>query len=263
MNKTCEIFIKGIILSLVPAGLTLLGTIDTLNVLQAKGYIGAAINIQNVKDTCSILGVVMTFLLLTRNVIKHEVEENKYRCQSRQLIKYNKDILINALAEYLGKEYCNIDIRIFVPKKTWIWRIGHIFYKKMPLKFCIKNIEGLAEAGVTNNLKFQVEPPSKVQGLVGECYQQRKIVYDDNLETTNSTGYNLTDYQKSKTNHLKFILVCPVFKETEIEAVVAFDCKHEIKIQEQEDKFIKAVLNYTQQLHEYVPELFKCKGGII
>lgn len=127
---------------------------------------------------------------------------------------------------------------------------------------CIKNIEGLADAGVTNNLKFQVEPADSIQGLVGECYQRRTIVYDDNLEVTNDQEYNLADYQKSKTNDLKFILVCPVFQEEVVEAIVAFDCKHDIKINGQEDKFTKAVLNYTQQLHEYVPELFKSKGGI-
>lgn len=250
------------LLSLIPAVFTLLGTINFLDNLQAAGYIGEAVNIQNTKDICSIIGVVSTFLFLTTGMISHELEEQKYKRQSQQLIKYNKDILINALSEYLGKEYCNIDIRIFVPRKTILWRVGHHFKRNMSLHFCIKNIDGLADAGVTNNLKFQVAPAEKAQGLVGVCYKERKIIYDDNLENTNDSEYNLTDYQKSKTNDLKFIIVCPVFKETEIEAIVAFDCKHEIKINQQEDKFIKAILNYTQQLHEYVPELFKCKGGI-
>lgn len=262
MKKTCAILFKGVLLSFIPAMCTLLGTVTVFDKLQANGYIGKAVDVQAMKDIFSIAGVVLTFLLLTTNMIIHEIEEGKYKRQSQQLIKYNKDILLNTLSEYLGKEYCNIDIRIFVPQKTLIWRIGHKFNRKIPLKFCIKNIEGLANAGVTNNLKFQVEPEEYSQGLVGACYQQRKIVYDDNLQETNDSQYNLTDYQKSKTSDLKFILVCPVFEENDIEAIVAFDCKHEIKIAPEEDKFIKAILNYTQQLHEYVPELFKSKGGI-
>lgn len=263
MRKTVAIGVKGILFSLVPATFTLLGTIKALDWLQKQGYIGSAVNIQVVKDVCSMLGIFTTFIFLTSNVIIHEIEEDKYKTQAKQLIKYNKDILTSALSEYLGKEYCNIDIRIFVPYKTVWWRIAHLFNKNMPLQFGIKNIEGLAEAGVTNNLKFQVSPQDKVQGLVGECYQQRKMIYDDNLQETNDKDYNLTDYQISKTNDLKFIIVCPVFSEArDIVAIVAFDCKHEIKINTKEDKFSNAILNYTQQLYEYVPELFKSKGGI-
>jgi len=264
MRKIINIIIKGFLFSFIPALFTLLGTIDTFNWLQENKYIGSAVNIQYLKDSCSIIGIFMTFILLTSNVIIHEIEEERYKNQAKQLLKYNKDIFINALSEYLGREYCNIDIRIFVPRKTICWRIAHHFNKDFPLLFSIKNVRGLADAGMTNNLSFQVYPENSIQGLVGECYQQRKIIYDDNLQETNNTQYNLTDYQKSKTSDLKFIIVCPVFgNEKDIEAIVAFDCKHSIKIEKTNDKFINAILNYTQQLHEYVPELFKSKGGII
>ena len=263
MKKIFGIIIKGLLFSFIPAIFTLFGTIDAFDRLQKAGYIGNAIDVQNLKNICSVLGVILTFLLLTKNLISHEIEEEKYKKQAKQLLKYNKDILVSALSEYLGKEYCNIDIRIFVPQKSICWYIGHAFDKNIPLKFKIKNIEGLADAGITNNLSFQVSPEEGAQGLVGECYQQRKIVYDENLQETNDTGYNLTDYQKSRTNDLKFIIVCPVFgNEKDIDAIVAFDCKHDIKIHDHEDKFINAILNYTQQLHEYVPELFKKEGGI-
>lgn len=263
MKKTLTIIIKGIIFSFIPALFALLGTNNTFSDLQLAGYIGQAVNIDKLKNWCSLIGVILTFALITVNLIAHEMEEEKYKRQSKQLLKYTKDILLNTLAEYLGKEYCNIDIRIFVPYKNLYWKIGHYFNKNISLKFCIKNIEGLADAGLTENLKFKVTPADCAQGLVGECYQQRKMVYDDNLQETNETEYNLTDYQKSKTKDLKFIIVCPIFSEKmDIDAIVAFDCKHDIKINEHEDKFTNAVLNYTQQLHEYVPGLFKGKGGI-
>lgn len=117
---------------------------------------------------------------------------------------------------------------------------------------------------MTKGLKFQVCPSEKMQGLVGECYNKGKIVFDDNLKKTNSELYNLTEYQIHKTNDLKFIIVCPVFsEEKEIISIVAFDCKHEIKLEKSNDNFINAILNYTQQLYEYVPELMKCEGGIL
>ena len=262
MKRTLGIVIKSVIFSLIPAVAVVLGSSTVVADLQSAGYLGQAVDVGNIKNICTVSGAVLTFFLLTLNLAIHEIEEEKYKERSRQLIAYNKNILVSALSEYIGRDYCNIDIRIFVPRKTICWRIGRIFKKDVTLTFCIKNIEGLADAGITNNLKFQVEPKNKVQGLVGECYQQRKIIYDDNLVETNSTYYNLTECQMQKTNDLKFILVCPVFgHENDVDAIVAFDCKHELKIDDQNDKFINAVLNYTQQLHEHVPDLFKSKGG--
>lgn len=264
MKKFSKILIKGFLLSFIPALFTLLGTIDILDRLQKNQYIGSAVNIQNIKDWCSIIGLVLTFIFLTISLIIHEIEEERYKTQSKQLLKYNKDIFTNAITEYLGREYCNIDIRIFVPNKPISWKIIHFFNKDYPLKFIIRNFDGLAEAGMTNNLSFQVSPKDSAQGLVGDCYQKRKIIYDDNLQETNDTSYNLNDYQKSKTHDLKFIIVCPLFENgKDIKAIVAFDCKHKIKIEKKNDKFIDAILNYTQQLYEYIPELFKSKGGII
>lgn len=264
MKKAIAIIIKGVLLSLIPTLLTLFGTLNVLDELQKNQYIGSAVNVKIIKDWCSIIAAIISFILLTSNLIFHEFEEERYKKQAKQLLKYNKDIFINAVTEYLGREYCNIDIRIFVPQKTICWKILHLFNKDYPLKFCIKNIDGLADVGMTNNLSFQVSPEKSVQGLVGECYQKRKIIYDDNLQETNDKSYNLTDYQKNKTNDLKFIIVCPIFENgKDIKAIVAFDCKHDIKIQKNNDKFVNAILNYTQQLHEYIPELFKSKGGII
>lgn len=263
MKKTSTIITKEIFASLLPAICSVLGSNNILEYLQKEGYIGENIDIEFVKNCFVIAGIALTFILLTVNLIMREISEEKYKKQSQQLIKYNKDILINALAEYLGIEYCDLNIRIFVPDKSIYSKIKRLFIKNTPLWFHIKNIEGLAEPGVTNNLKFKVLPSCDQEGLVGECYNHKKMVYDDNLEVTNDLDYNLNEYQKSKTKGLKFIIVCPTFsKDKEIDAIVAFDSKNHIKVVN-EDKFTTAILNYTQQLHEYVPELFKPKGGLM
>ena len=64
-------------------------------------------------------------------------------------IKSHYCIYISIFVKSLGKEYCNIDIRIFVPEKTLWWKVKYLFNKNVPLLFSIKNIEGLAEAGLT------------------------------------------------------------------------------------------------------------------
>lgn len=263
-KKTSLIIIKGVIFSLVPALCSILGSSDILNELQNAGYIGPNVIISKLKNVFIVAGILLTFVLLTVNIIIAEIEENKYKKQARQLIKYNKDILVSTLSEYLGKEYCDLNIRIFVPYKNISWMLGKVFPRYSKKWYCIKNEEGIAEAGITNNLKFLVEPFDKRQGLVGECYFQRKMVYDDNLESTNDVEYNLSEYQVNKTRNLKFIIACPTFsKDKDIDAIVAFDSTNTIKLENGNDKFTDAILNYTQQLHEYVPELFKPKGGFL
>ena len=92
-----------------------------------------------------------------------------------------------------------------------------------------------------------------------------KMVYDDNLIQSNSTDYHLSEYQINKTNDLRFIIVCPIFSENgDVIAIIAFDSKNDIKVtQENKEALSDLILNYTQQLYEKVPELFKAKGGLL
>ena len=91
------------------------------------------------------------------------------------------------------------------------------------------------------------------------------MVYDDNLIQSNSTEYHLSEYQINKTNDLRFIIVCPIFAENgDVVAIIAFDSKNDIKVtRENKEALSDLILNYTQQLYEKVPELFKAKGGLL
>lgn len=265
MKDTKEIFVKGIIFSLAPAICNFLGSTGALDWAQSKKYIGVSIDVEMIKMLFFLASILLTFGLLTFNLIVSELNESKFRKQSSDLIKYTKEIMITTLAQKLGREYCDINIRIFVPKKSLLWKLLHVLKKDKNLFFYIKNIEGLADAGVTDNLKFRVKPTEQRQGLVGECFSTRKMVYDDNLIESNETEYNLTEYQINKTNDLRFIIVCPTFSENgEIDAIVSFDSKNNIKItRENQDILTNLILNYTQQLHEKIPDLFKGKGGAL
>jgi len=259
MKSTKNIIIKDVIFSLIPALCNVLGSTNIIDWAKGRQYIGANVNDEYVKTVFTVLGIFLTFALLTANLIIVETRENIHRKQATELMKYTKEIMVAALAKSLGKEYCDINIRIFVPQKTIWTKLKNVFKKKKDLYFCIKNIDGLAEVGVTNNLKFRVLPESEKEGLVGECFSLRKMVYDDNLVVSNETDYNLSEYQKNKTNDLKFIIVCPTFSEDgTIDSIVAFDSKNEIKVtNENQEALSNLILNYTQQLHEKVSELFK------
>ena len=257
MKRLRTIWFKGIICSLFPALCTWIGQSDILLELQKKQYIGVNINVSFFKDAFAFLGVVLTFLLLTCPLIKAELDERKYHLQRDRLIKNNKQIFLNVLSKTLGREKCGIDIRIFVPQNKWHNKIKRVINKQEPLYFEIKNMDSLADPGITSELKFEVYP--RQEGLVGKCYQQRTILYDDDLENSNDTKYNLNSYQINKTSDLRFILVCPIMgRDDKIEAIVAFDSKTRIKVTENNKSALRrAILNYTQELHELVPEFFK------
>ncbi|XCP85222.1 hypothetical protein ABXS75_19765 [Roseburia hominis] len=265
MRSIKAILVRGVIFSLIPALFSFLGSTNVLEWAQKQQYVGAGIDVEFLKNAFSFLGISLTFVLLTSNLIMAEIKESIHRRQATELMKYTKEIMVAALTKSLGKEYCDINIRIFVPKRSIWLNLKNFFSKEKELYFCIKNIDGLAEAGVTNNLKFQVLPEADKQGLVGECFSFRRMVYDDNLIISNEKDYNLNDYQKNKTSDLRFIIVCPTFSEDgNIDSIVAFDSKNEIKVtNENQEALSNLILNYTQQLHEKVPELFKARGGIL
>lgn len=263
-KKAKDIVIKGIIFSLIPAFCTYLSQAENmLDWLQKKNYIGTEINLEFVRQCAGILSIIFTFVFLTVPLIIVNLQSSSYKSQRDVLIKNNKEILQTTLKDQLYLDSCKLNIRVFVPYTSLRHKICKWFKIKTKNVYYIKNIEGLAEKDITDNLKFEVYPNK--QGLVGVCYEQKAMLYDDDLENSNETNYNLTHYQIAKTNQLKFILVCPIFSENEeIIAIVSFDSCDKIKIKEDSKEIVrKIILNYTQSLYECIPDLFKAIGGIM
>ena len=264
MTKKRGIVFKGILLSLIPALCTYLSQNENiLSWLQTNNYIGTEINIKIVQHITGILSIFFTFGLLTIPLIISNIQNLTYKTQRDYLIKNYKEIFQNTLKKQLGVENCKLNIRIFVPRVSLWNKICKKLNIDVKSIYCIKNIEGLADKDITDNLKFEVYPNK--QGLVGDCFEQKAIIFDDDLENSNETNYNLTHYQIAKTNQLKFILVCPIFSENEeIVSIMSFDSCDNIKIKDDaKDKIRKLILNYTQSLYECIPEVFKAIGGIL
>lgn len=264
MKRKRNIVVKNLIFSFIPAILTYLSKSDNiLDSMQIKGYIGKNVNIINVKDNLLILSIVLTFFLLTYNIIRIEFDKNYYLEQRNNMLGFNKSIFISALEKSVGIKSMDLDIRIFVPKKTLCNRIVSVFNKGRRLDYYIRNIDILAKPGITNNLKFEVFPIP--QGIVGEAYTSKSMIYDPDLKNTNCTSYNLNQYQINKTNDLRFCLCCPIFNSNgDIISVMSFDSKREIVINKENEKvFMSSFSTFTQSLYEYVPDIFKPKGGIL
>ena len=256
MWKTIKEFIKVLLATLVPSLLTYLANSDYFfQRLIEKRIIGESFNITQAQDVLLVLGIISSVLLLSVNLLISRIQYNKVIEQRDQFLIMNTEILKSALKP-LG--FGDFDIRIFIPEHP-------IFYKILSLKkdvqgkkvFIIKNIQTMAKEGLTKNLQFEVQPHP--QGLVGLCYEQKMICYDDNLENTNTTDYNLDNNQISRTSDLKWSICCPVFNNSEdIVAILALDGKTKMKIEKNQEKAIyDNVVCFSRLLFDASPNLFK------
>lgn len=152
----------------------------------------------------------------------------------------------------------DFDIRIFIPKFPTLYKIADFLrIPNVPRKFVIKNIELIAEPGTTNNLEFEVFPHQ--EGLVGDCYFRKAMVYDDDLETTNSINYNLGQNQITRTSNLKWSICCPVFEDSNtVVAILALDGKTKITIDQRNESALREqLIAFSRLLFDSVPQLFK------
>lgn len=262
MKERTRVIIQVIGFSLIPSILQFLATSDScLDDLQKSNIIGSSVNIVLMKNVLLILSIILSAILLSINLAYEKIENIKVRKQRDLLIKSNKDIFIKALCSQLELDYLDMNIRIFVPYNDRCYIIKSFFAKlfKTDIKkiFVIKNIEYLSESNDMNDLKFEVYP--NAQGLVGQCYKNKSIIYDENLKHKSKTNYNLTQYQKNKICDLEFSLCSPIFNSNDdIIAIVEFDSNERIPITKaNKDVWKIFVTNYCQFIYDYIPDLFK------
>ena len=170
----------------------------------------------------------------------------------------NKHILTSSLGRRFLSDSSSFDIRIFIPKNPLLYKIlDKLHISNFKRKFAIKNIDLIAEQGITKNLQFEVYPNQ--EGLVGLCYKTKSMVYDDDLENTNDKIYQLNQNQISRTSNLKWSICCPVCDKTNsVVAIIALDGKTKITIDEKkEDTLRNELLAFSCLLYDSVPQLFK------
>ena len=266
MNNKKWVVLRVIIITLIPSILTLLAKSNSImDIWQAKGILPfAKDNIPYIKDVLLIIAIVFSSIFLSIRLALVEIEKNNILKQRVCLIRYNKDNFLDVLQNKGLIEHTNVNIRLFVPRKGILTTIKILLNKvllnkvKFTREFIVKNVEGLGNRGKTDNLSFIVYPENRVQGLVGECYNRKMIVYDDDL-CDQDQGYRLTKYQIEKTFDIKFWLCVPLFnKKGEVVSIITFDSTMEIKInKEDKQDWRMAVTNYCQYFNECFLDLFK------
>lgn len=223
-----------------------------------NNILNATVDVNAIQDVCLWVGIAISAIGLSRRLIIAETKHEQVLEERNQLIQMNKDLLSGALTNICTANVMDFDIRIFLPKYPRWYK----FCRKFSLwnckeKFVIKNVDVIAEARTTSKLEFEVFP--NAQGLVGTCYKEAALVYDDNLEVTNSTNYNLTRYQITRTSDLKWCICCPIFDSNDaVVAILALDGRTLIRIDAQnKDVLVNQILTFSNMLYASVPQLFR------
>ena len=260
LKKKIKVILLVIVFTAIPSFLSYVANSTVfLEKLVEKGLIGASINIKEVKDSCLWIGIALSALLLSLNLAITKINLGAIIEQRNALIRMAKSLLTNSLGGNYLSNSSMVDIRIFIPKHPFLYKLSDMLkLTEIHKYFVIKNIDLIAEQGETKSLQFEVSPNPK--GLVGSCYKLKHMVYDDDLEHTNGSElYNLDNIQLSRTSSLKWSICCPVFdKNNEVVAIIALDGKNKITINKvKETEMAKDLIVFSRMMYDHVPQLFK------
>lgn len=257
-TKTLKTLIVTIVFSAIPAFLSYLASSSLIfDKLIQIGFLGETINIPLVQDYCLWIGIAFSAIFLSAKLFCTKQKYSHVLEQRNALIKMNKNILASSLGQRILSNSFAFDIRIFIPKHPFLYKILEKLHIMINKKFIIKNIDLIAEQGTTMGLSFEVFP--KQEGLVGACYSTKAMIYDDDLEHTNCEKYQLKQNQIARTSGLKWSICCPIFDESNVVvAVLALDGKTRIKIDKEKEAMLREeILVFSRMLYDSVPMLFK------
>lgn len=254
-----------VILTIIP-GLSAYLSVNNniLDELQKNGYIGPNFNLPLVKQYVLFLGAIIPPCILT---LLWQISKNGKKVLERQrhaLVRMMKDWFVSYCHNLLSNPSMRVlNVRIFIEEKRFWWLkaglelvIKHFRpdfeFKK---KFLMRNVKGLYTTINRDDLEFEVSPDW--QGLVGKCYQDRKLIYRSDLKVSDE-DFHLTDYQRHIVSEVDFCLCYPIpDKDNKIAAIITFDSPEHIIIPpDKKTEFEEGAANFCQTLHETLPELF-------
>lgn len=258
-RKNISAFFVVVLFSAIPSALSYLANSSLIfEWLKKYEIIGQGVNIAAIQDRCLWLGIILSAVFLSANLFWKTVQRNQAIEERNSLIKMNKSILATALGETFHCNQLSFSVRIFIPKHQIFYAFADwIKLKNFKKSFIIKNIDLISDEGRTKDLQFEVSP--KQEGLVGACYAGRMMVYDDDLENTNSKDYNLGEHQISRTSNLKWSVCCPIHDESNaVVAIIALDGTSKITIDKSNENALREhLVAFSRMLYDFVPQLFK------
>ena len=248
-------YLKIVGLSLIPTLLLFLGKSTKATIwLQTNVGFFPTVDKDNLMLILFLVGILVTGLIIPFRLAYVSNKKAKLQKNYLKTLEFKKNFFTEAIKAELKQHNLHFNVRIFRRKKGILPFINHLLWKIV--NFEIVNVAGLAENGNTDGLAFEVSPKS--QGVVGKVYSSGKFVYDDEVDKRDQKGfYNLTDYQISKTNGVKFVLGVPLFShKNKIDVIITVDSEDRVVIDKESKGDWKLIsTRYCQSMHHSVPIL--------
>lgn len=228
------------------------------------GQGAAAVNkaLADIKDIIWLVSVIFTAIPLQVYMIWNKEKESRAIAERDGLLRFLRDQFQYKLEEEAKTKYPNVNIRVYLPKRKLISFINTANYsgKKRVVLFQTvlrnKNISGFCCSDTIEGLYFHTG--ENAQGLVGECYTQKQILYEDDMRKPDAE-YHLTGYLKDHTLNTRFCLCFPLLNEQDkVLAVISFDSNEPILIHKAvKNIWCDNVTNFCLTLEQTVPHIFK------
>lgn len=208
------------------------------------------------KDYCILASIILTFLPLGLLSIRNKLQNERLNKQQSFLVHQIKVLLMQSFENLVEQQNIRLKLRIFIKKNSFIKRNIKILGVENKIVYRMKNIEGFTDNNIKDGLSFEVFP--KVQGLIGDCYIQRKIVYDENLKAS-TKDYHLSDFQKEQTHNTVFCLCIPLINtKEEIYAIITLDSDVSITIHDENKYTLFSLLKtFGTRFGEEMANFFK------
>jgi hypothetical protein len=243
-----------------PVSLLVIGQSDVLFALYNKNVFGPWYDynaVHNIKNWCMWIGGLWIVIILGLDLLTTKAAYDRVERQRNSLLRLNKDMLLKVWKSSDCPDLPpNVNVRIYVAQNRILEFFANLRRGRPvnAIRFYVRNVNGLAESGLTDRLSFEVSP--NPQWLVGQCYQKNDIMVECNLR---NAQYSLDQWQKNKISALKWCICVPVHNELDdqVIAVVQFDSETPANVNQWPDKIYEEIhVPFCMILYEAVPELF-------
>jgi|GEM_PF-1619537 hypothetical protein len=252
-----------VVFSVIPALLAYIGSDDVL----LDSLLGDArwleqLDTALIKQLAVLLSVLLTSgFLVVMYEVKH-AQSQKWEKNNHMLYNDLKTAFLLALSNEIGDPHINsVEFRVYKETGTMkkIVEFLHARMQRRPYrrKFELVRIPGLSDDGGPRKLFYFVDGDT-VQGLVGRCFQEKEIKYEEDISTL-SALYNLTPFQISNTRSTKFCLCAPIFNAgNQIVSILSMECIYSIRIPDYKESVVADMITiFVQDLGKYFPKLVK------
>ena len=242
-----------------PVILLVAGQSDFLWLIQSEAVFGRWYDYQTVyviQNWCLWIGGLWIVIILGSDLLIKKVAYNKVSRQRNSLLRVNKDMLLKTWRSECPDLPSNVNVRAYVPQNKILGVFTNI-RRGRPInavRFGIRNENGLAEAGLTNHLSFEVSPDP--QWLIGQCYQNNNTIVECNVR---NGQHSLEQWQKSKISSLKWCICVPINNEHDhVIAIVQIDSDTLANVNQWPEEICEElIVPFCLILYEAVPELFR------